>query len=110
MAQRWPPLSTRALKAWAQLRLQGRLSSPSGEEQGCHLCGAEEDPDLEHLLCKCATARAAIATACEQSEWAVLTPQQRLARAKDPEDADDVVQLIRVAEACTNSGAAATLR
>ena len=81
-----------ALRAWAQLRLQGRLSlgEPAGPEPiECPLCGSAGGADLAHLLLRCGQGESLWRHSVRGTCWDTLPAAHCLARFRQPEEAED---------------------
>jgi hypothetical protein len=77
--QHWWPL--RAVRAWAQLRLQGYLSMPEGcDDKVCLLCPEGALPDLHHLFLQCPKAAAIIAGTVAGTSWEAGGKESQLRR------------------------------
>ena len=95
----WP---SSALRAWAQLRLQGRLTLPcagSAEKAPCPACASTIGPELRHLVSTCPGSRDAWRACIADTEWSVLPAPDVVRRFLQPQEADDVLCAIRLAGA-----------
>ena len=67
----WWPLA--AVRSWAQLRLQGFISMPAGNNtSSCPLCTRDGLPDLRHLFLECPETQSIIAGAVGGTSWEAL--------------------------------------
>ena len=89
VAEEWWQLA--AVRAWAQLRLQGYFSPPEGTNaSSCPLCDQAGAPDLRHLYLECPETQSTIRGATEGTAWESLPrPKQMhlLCTAKSKADA-----------------------